>query len=216
MVPTKQPEDDDGSETSKMGVLVPEKVQQDNRSLVLYRNNGSKRNKLGPATTDRITHGLAMYFWRHPSELEEVAQSEYVDNPEGFKQRIKQYQDKHIEDTLVVARNLLHGSLAQTESRHGDNKKSSSPDKNGHTYQTIGSKELSDNRLGGVPRIEDAPRDENIPEDVPERAAENLSTELDQLIGQKVREQVKPLDRRVSRLEKSETGSTDEQDVDDA
>lgn len=216
---SKTPADnDDDVQTSKLGVLVPEHVQQDNRSLVLYRHNGSKRNKLGPETTDRITHGLAMYFWRFPSELEDVAHSEYVDDPEAFKKRIQQYQDKHLDDTLVVARNLLHGSLAHTESRHSNKPTTEPQDENEEMSYEIGTENMSRNRLGGTPRLDDVPRDKSIPQQKQDRARERIEGELDQLIGEKVREQMKVverrMDKRLSEIENGDAHSADEQDRD--
>lgn len=199
---------DDSEETSKLGVLVPEDVQRDNRSLVLYRHNGSKRNKLGPETTDRITHGLAMYFWRHPSELEKVACSEYVDDSEAFKQRIKKYQDKHLEDTLVVARNLLHGSLSESESYH--TKDSLSDPNNGIEDQSsgIGTEYPNQNRLEGIPRVEDAPQDGTVSQKDRNRAREELEEDLKKLVQKEIRDHMevveRRLDERLSEIENTE------------
>lgn len=205
-------QEDDGEETSKLGVLVPEDVQQDNRSLVLYRNDGSKRNKLGPETTDRITHGLAMYFWRHPSKLEKVACSEYVDDPEAFKQRIKKYQDKHLEDTLVVARNLLYGSLPN-ESYHAEDSLSDLHDEIKDQSSEIGMGYMDQNRLDGVPRVEDAPQDGTVSQQDRNRAREELEADLKQLVQKEIRDHMevveRRLDERLSEVENAEDGTGD-------
>lgn len=199
---------DDSEETSKLGVLVPEDVQQDNRSLVLYRNDGSKRNKLGPETTDRITHGLAMYFWRHPSELEKVARSEYVNNAEAFKQRIKKYQDKHLEDTLVVARNLLQGSLRNTESPHTEGSVSDPHDGTENQSSGIGTEYMNQNRLDGIPRVEDAPQDRTVSQKDRNRAREEIEKDLKQLVQKEIRDHMevveRRLDERLSEIENAE------------
>jgi hypothetical protein len=189
--------EDDDVETSKLGVLVPEHVQEDNRALVLYRNDGSKRNKLGPETTERLTHGLAMYFWRNPSEVDEVAHSEYVDDPEAFKNRIREYQKEHIEDTLVVARKLLHGSHAHSEPGQGNSPPPEPQNQKGESPIVIGAGSKSNNRLGAVPRAEDASPDRAPTQSEREGSREHEREDIKQLVGEEVREQMAVVDRKL-------------------
>jgi len=213
--------DDDGDETSKMSVLVPETAQDDNRSLVLYDHDGSKRNKLGPDTTDRLTHALAMEFWRHPSKLEKVAQSEYVDDAEAFKHRIKKYQEKHLDDTLVVARELLHGSIGQTERANNGSEVSEPHGQRGGRSRTFNDDDTTETRLGGVPRAEDARRDQTIPQQTRSHARKELEEELDELISEKVAKELREsmevfqrrFDQRLSKIENAVSGSDSEQDT---
>ena len=199
-MPSKaQSGDDDGGndvETSKLGVLVPDEVQADNRALVRYRHDGSKRNKLGRETTERLTHGLAMYFWRNPSELEEVAQSEYVDDPEAFKQRIEQYQEDHLEDTLVVARELLHGTQSPSEANQSKSPLSEQQNKNEDPALTLGAGSVKKDRLGGFPHIEDAQQNNNIPQQERGYPREELEREVSQIVGREVRDQMRVFQRK--------------------
>lgn len=99
--------DDEKPKRSKLGVLVPETVQKDNRALVKYLHDGSKRNRLGPETTDRLTAALALYFWQHPDELKPAAYSKHTDvDPEAFMQRINDYQQKHLEEAVEATKEV--------------------------------------------------------------------------------------------------------------